>query len=232
MRTTWRHLSVIAAAAIVVLLFGWLRTHWDPMHRWNRAFGDTAFILIALTMALGPLVALLPRASFLLPWRRELGVYSALAATVHTIIVFTGWFALDPWRLSGFAFHPALERYVLAEHGLGLANWIGAFALVPALGLMLISNDHAFSLFGPRTWKLLQSAANAVWILVVVHAGYFLVMHFQHYHRPDPPANPVTWFLVGLTLFVQILRWCATYAVWRRGRRSGRELPMPPANVI
>ena len=231
MRTLWRHAAIIAATAIAVVLFGWLRAQWDPMHRWNRAFGDSAFVLIAMTMAVGPLVALLPRVSFLLPWRRELGIYSAVFATVHTIIILIWWFAWDLWRLSGFAFHPALQRYVLAEHGLGLANWIGAFALVPAIGLVVISNDRAFALFGPRTWKLLQSSANAVWILVVLHAGYFVLMHFQHFHRPDPPPNPVTWFIVGLTITVQLLRWCATYVVWRRGRRTDREPRRSSANV-
>lgn len=231
MKTLVRHLVVLAAAAVAVLLFGWLRGEWDPMHRWNRAFGDTAFILIALTMALGPIVALLPRASPVLPWRRELGIYSGVAATLHTAIVFIGWFGLDLWRLSGFAFHPTLQRYVLAEHGLGLANWIGLFALVPAIGLALISNDRAFALFGPRTWKWLQSAASAIWILVVLHAGYFLLMHFLHYHRPDPPPNPVTWFVVGLTLSVQVLRWCATYVVWRRTRRSRDKMPIVSLDV-
>lgn len=92
MKTLVRNLVVLAAAAVAVLLFGWLRGEWDAMHRWNRAFGDTAFILIALTMALGPIVALLPRASPVLPWRRELGIYSGVAATVHTAIVFIAWF--------------------------------------------------------------------------------------------------------------------------------------------
>lgn len=231
MRTLARHIVVIAVVAVAVLLLGWLRGQWDPMHRWNRAFGDTAFILIALTMALGPIVALLPRASSLLPWRRELGIYSGVAATVHTVIVFIGWFALDLWRISGFAFHPTLQRYVLAEHGLGLANWIGAFALIPAIGLVLISNDRAFALFGPRTWKWLQSAASAIWILVVLHAGYFLLMHFQHYHRPDPAPNPVTWFVVGLTLSVQVLRWCTTYVVWHRGRKGRGKMPTVPVDA-
>jgi sulfoxide reductase heme-binding subunit YedZ len=220
MKTLVRHLVVIVAAGSAVLFFGWLRGEWDPMHRWNRAFGDTAFILIGLTMSLGPIVVLLPRASPLLPWRREFGIYSGVAATVHTLIVFVGWFGLDLWRMSGFAFHPTLQRNVLVEHGLGLGNWIGAFALIPAIGLVLISSDRAFSFFGPRTWKWLQSAASAIWILVVLHAGYFLVMHFQHFHRPDPPPNPVTWFVVGLTLSVQVLRWCATYVVWRRGLKG------------
>jgi len=225
MNTFARHLIILALAASAVLLFGWLRTEWDPMHRWNRAFGDTAFVLISLTMALGPIVALLPGASFLLPWRRELGIYFGVAATVHTLIVLIGWLDLDIWRLSGFAFHPALQRYVLAEHGLGLGNWIGVFALIPSIGLAFISNDRALAFLGPRTWKWLQSAASGVWILVVLHAGYFLVMHFQHFHRPEPPPNPVTWFVVGLTLSVQVLRWSATYVVWRRGIAGRRKAP-------
>ena len=56
-------------------------------------------------------------------------------------------------------------------------------------------------------------------------------MHFLHYHRPDPPANPVTWFVVGLTLSVQVLRWCATYVVWQRAHRSRDKTPRVALDV-
>lgn len=218
--TLLRHAAILALAALLVWLWTWLRHGWNPMHQWNRAFGDAAFILLALTMAIGPLGALVPAVRRLLPFRRELGIHAVLLASVHIWIVFAGWLQYDLARLAGLAFHPQLQRYVMVEHGLGLGNLVGLAAWLPAVLLLAISNDLALRRLGPRTWKLLQSAAGMIWVLTALHAVYFLFMHFQHFHQPGPPDNPFTPWFAALAIGVQLLRWTATTIVWRRQRAA------------
>jgi sulfoxide reductase heme-binding subunit YedZ len=56
------------------------------MHRWNRTVGDMNFILIALSMMIGPLSRISKKARSAIPWRRKLGIYGVLLALAHAII--------------------------------------------------------------------------------------------------------------------------------------------------
>ncbi len=92
--TNWkfRHLASLLFAAALVGVFGWLRPEWSPMHRWNRAFGDASLVLVALSMAIGPLSRLWRRAVRWLPWRREFGIWGFMAGLVHA-----DFLAVTPW---------------------------------------------------------------------------------------------------------------------------------------
>jgi len=80
-----RHVIVIIAATVGTYLFLESRAQWSEMHRWNRAVGDMSLVMIAFSMAIGPLSRLVLRLRALIPWRRELGIYGVLLAIVHTI---------------------------------------------------------------------------------------------------------------------------------------------------
>lgn len=219
-RTFGRHLLVMAVAAAGMGAALWWREEWAPMHRWNRAAADTSFLLLAAAMALGPLARLWPKFAVLMAFRRELGIYCAVLALIHTVVVLDGWLEWNLLRLAGFAYHPQLGRYVMAEHGLGFGNLVGTAALLYVVWLALISNDVAVQVLGPKVWRHLQQGANLVWALALLHAVYFLFLHFLHFHRAVPAPNPAQLPLTAVVLAVQFLRWSASYATWRRGRHS------------
>ncbi|MAM41261.1 MAG: hypothetical protein CL949_22770, partial [Erythrobacter sp.] len=50
----WRHAIAITLALLVVYLFGVVHGQWSDMHRWNRATADASFVLLTITMAIGP----------------------------------------------------------------------------------------------------------------------------------------------------------------------------------
>jgi hypothetical protein len=56
------------------------------MHRWNRTVGGMNFILIALSMMIGPLSCISKRACSAIPWRSKLGIYGVLLAVAHATI--------------------------------------------------------------------------------------------------------------------------------------------------
>ena len=208
-RTFIRHVVVLIAAAALVYAFSLVHGQWSPMHRWNRAFGDAAVLLLALTMTLGAAPRLLRASAKWLPWRRELGIYSVVLASVHTVIILDGWVEWNLFRLFGFEFHPIGLQYVMVQHGFGLANAIGILALCIGLVLLLTSSDRAVRLLGATSWKTVQMTALVFWALVVAHTAYFLYAHFLSFHRATPAPNPLQLPFAFLVLAVLMLRTAA-----------------------
>ncbi|WP_052341176.1 ferric reductase-like transmembrane domain-containing protein [Salinarimonas rosea] len=217
-----RNLAVILLAAALVAGFLAVHAQWSPMHRWNRAFGDASFLLLALAMAVGATARLWRPAGRVIAFRRELGVYATLLAIVHLVVILAGWVTWDLWRLFGFEFHPQLGRYVMVQHGFGLANAVGLVALALAIPLALTSNDMSVRRLGAQTWKVLQMGAVPLWWLGIAHVGYFLFAHFLSFHRQTPDPNPLQWPFVGLVLAVVTLRLAAFAAATARPPRDLR----------
>nr|WP_292773421.1 ferric reductase-like transmembrane domain-containing protein [Mesorhizobium sp.] len=216
----WRHALIVLLALLLVYLFGVVHGQWSDMHRWNRATADASFVLLTITMALGPTAQLWPRLRLLIPFRRELGIYAVMLAAIHTVIILGGWIVWDFARLFGFEFHPGLGRYVMVQHGFGLANAVGVLALVYGLTLALTSSDRLVRLLGGPVWKFVQRAAYVLWALVVVHTGYFLFLQFLDYHRQTPAPNPLQpWYLVLIGL-VLVLRISASVHLWISARKQ------------
>ena len=229
--TGWRHLGGIAMAALVIYLFSELRSEWSPMHKWNRAFGDASLALVALAMAIGPLSRLWPRATALLPWRREFGIWAVVAAGVHTVFILDGWVEWDLARLFGFQFHPGLGQYVMVEKGFVLGNVIGIAALLYGLLLAMTSNNLSQRVLGLPIWKFVQQGTYVLWALIVAHTAYFLYIHFLDFHRQTPEPNLLQWPFVVLVGMVLSLQFAASWQTWRlrrrriSGARGGQEVP-------
>lgn len=227
----WRHVTTLVLAVLLVYLFGAVHGQWSPMHRWNRATADASLLLLTLTMVIGPVARLLPRLRLLVPLRREFGIYTVLLALIHTLIIFDGWLEWDLARLVGLTLHPELARYVMVQHGFGLANVIGLVALLYGAVLAITSADRAVRFLGGATWKFVQSAAYVLWALVLAHTAYFLFMHFLDFHRPTPEANPLQGWFAGLVALVLGLRIAASILTWRRRNKTPApgEARMSPA---
>lgn len=215
-RTATRHIVVVIAAAALVYAFSLVHGQWSPMHQWNRAFGDAAVLLLALTMSLGAVSRLIRPTARWLPWRRELGIYTVVLASVHTVIILVGWVEWDLFRLFGMEFHPNDLQYVMVQHGFGLANAIGILALGIGLILLLTSSDRAVRYLGLMSWKTVQMTALVFWALVVAHTAYFLYAHFLSFHRATPDPNPLRLPFAFLVLAVVALRVAAFLKTIRR----------------
>src|SRR3546814_17349093 len=58
--------------------------------------------------------------------------------------------------------------------------------------LLATSSDRAVRRLGPAVWSWIQGFAHVVFYLVVLHAAYFLSMHYTlSFHRAIPEPN---WF--------------------------------------
>ncbi len=162
------------------------------MRLW-RAIGDTSFILLLLLLLLGPMSRYSRALTKLLPWRRELGIWFAILAIAHTLLVLDGWVRWDWMRFFGYEFVPQLDRYARIEPGFGLSNLIGIIAALIALPLMVTSANWAVKRLGGSSWKWLHYGAYTVFYLVALHSLYFLFMHYtESFHRVVP--ENLNWF--------------------------------------
>lgn len=192
----FRSAMVGLLALALVGLFWASRPQWvDDMRLW-RAVGDASFVLLALSLAIGPAARLFPVLSRLGRWRRQFGIWTALTGLVHTGLVLWQWVSFDLGRLMGYEFVPQLGRTARLEPGFGLANLMGLVAMAWLLVLLATSSDRAMRRLGPAVWSWVQGFAHVVFYLVVLHAAYFLYMHYTlSFHRAVPEPN---WFRVPL----------------------------------
>jgi sulfoxide reductase heme-binding subunit YedZ len=219
-----RHLVVLLIAGLGAYAFLESRAQWSEMHRWNRAIGEMSLVMVAFSMAIGPLARLWAVFRPAIVWRRELGIYAVLLAAIHTVIILVGWVEWDLIRLFGYALNPVTSSYVMLQHGFGLANVIGIVALVCGFVLALASNNLSQRVLGGSAWKFLQQGAYVLWMLILIHTAYFLYLHFQDFHRQVPAPNWAQWPFVGTVVLVTLLQLAAFVKTWRT-RRGARWKP-------
>lgn len=219
-----RHALLGLGSLLAAYLFRIARLQWHPMHAWNRAFADVAFLLLVLSLAAGPLARLWPATRALLTWRRELGIWSGVATVLHVLIILDGWVEWQPLRFF-VRFEPVLQAWVLDTGPFGLGNVVGTVALAYMVLLVLTSNDWSLRLLGWRAWKFVQQRAYTLHVLVALHVAFFLF--FLPPNRTNFLRGP---FLV-LVIILPILQACAFIATWRRqvGRSSQGRNPNLPA---
>jgi sulfoxide reductase heme-binding subunit YedZ len=185
--TAWRrHAAAMALLAALMALFTINRAGLPAVHLWNRALADAAFVLLCLILCLGPLARLAPRLPSFLAWRRELGLWCALAAAAHVTVYAAG--ALG-WNWLGFfseqTHHLGLS---LLKNAYAVANWLGAAALVLLAVLALTSNDWSQRALRWSGWKFLQQQTYTAFALTLLHAGAFLYAIIQSGHGVFPTA--------------------------------------------
>lgn len=222
--TSVRHLAVGVLSVVLVAGFWASRMEWSPDMRLWRAIGDTALVLLFVSLAMGPAARLWNAAARLLTWRRYVGVWAALAALTHSLLIIDGWAQWSVRRFLGFEVIPQLGREARLEPGFGLANLVGLVAAGWLLVLLATSSDRAMRLLGARSWKWLHGGASVVFYLTVLHAGYFLFLHYTiSFHRNVPPPN---WFGVPMLLMaltVLVLQWAAFARTVARGRTRANQ---------
>lgn len=215
-----RHLAIAALAGALVWAFWASRPTWDPEMRLWKAAGDAAFVLLLLTLMTGPLARLVRATAPLVMWRRQLGIWFAVVASIHGLLVVHGWARWSLRRFLGYEVIPQLGREARLEPGFGLANLIGLTALAFALVLAATSSDRALRHLGPG-WKWLHHSALFIFYLSLLHAGYFLFLHYTvSFHKPVPPPD---WFRVPfVALGAGLLGLQAAAFVQTVARRSQR----------
>lgn len=208
-----RHVVAALLSAALVGVFWASRPTWDPEMRLWKAVGDAAFVMLLLTLAAGPLARLYRPMTRVLPWRRQLGIWFAVTATLHGVLVIHGWARWSLRRFLGYEVLPQLGREVRLEPGFGLSNLVGITALGFALILAATSSDWAVRRLGAPAWKWLHHSALFIFYLSLLHAGYFLFLHYTVSFHKEVPAPD--WFRAPFLVLGASLIGLQTFAFFR-----------------
>lgn len=170
------HLAVATASLVMIIAFAMTGSI-------EKAFGRTAFILLVITLSIGPMMRLWKPASKLLPIRGEFGTWFAITGLTHAILIFTG---------GGVT--------VIGADGTGLAILMGMVALFWALILASTSSGRAVRFLGPDNWKWLHGFSYVIFYLVALHVIYFLFI------SPGAIGEPSRYFILVVILAVPTLQ--------------------------
>ncbi len=181
-----------------------------------RGLGFTAFLLLNLILAIGPLARLDRRFLPLLYNRRHLGVTLGLLGIGHAIFVVFQYHALgnvDP-LVSVLVSNPDVGSIAAFPFEL-----FGILALIIVLLMAATSHDYWLSALTPPTWKRLHMLVYLAYVAVILHVGLGLLQDERH---------PVYLFaLVASVLTIGGLH------VWAgRRERLGDRLPRPGADWV
>ncbi len=206
-----RHLLVAGISVLLVYLVWLANSTWSPDMRLWKAFGGATFILLWVTVLLGPAAKLWQPLTRFSNWSREFGIWFALVGLVHAFLILNGWARWGVQEFLGYQYVAELDTYLRFEPGFGLANLMGLTAIILALVLAATSFDKAVSFLGVSSWKWLHMLAYVIFYLAALHVIYFAFIHFT----PSPyrllarlpsnyPVNPLRFVYVAAILSVLV----------------------------
>jgi DMSO/TMAO reductase YedYZ heme-binding membrane subunit/nitrite reductase/ring-hydroxylating ferredoxin subunit len=137
-----------------------------PVQLLIRAFGDGAFALLTLILAIGPLARLQPRWLPLLYNRRHLGVTCCVLALAHAALVvlwYHGFGELNP-LVSLLVSNPRYDSI----QGFPFES-LGLVALLVLFVMAATSHDFWNANLGPAVWKAIHMGIYGAYALLVAH---------------------------------------------------------------
>jgi len=165
-------LAMVAAYILIFLKYAPqfspdARTVDYPIQR-MRAFGTCAFLLLTVTLCIGPLARLDRRFLPLLYNRRHLGVITAAVAFTHAAFVLDWYFnfsPIDPY--TGLLISNTSYGQVLGFP----FEALGIFALACLIVLAVTSHDFWLKFLTPPVWKAIHMSVYLAFAAVVAHVA-------------------------------------------------------------
>lgn len=175
----------------------------DQTHTITFATGRTTLRLLLISLAITPLRRLSPRLSWLIKFRRLLGLFAFFYATLHLMTWIALYTGFDP---ASMAADILKRRYITA----GMAAWL---LLLP---LALTSTTWAIRKMGGKNWNRLHR--------LVYFAAIAAVIHYW-WQVKSGVLTPI-----GVTLILAALLLVRPLLAWRQRRKTGRPVLSPSAS--
>jgi sulfoxide reductase heme-binding subunit YedZ len=128
----------------------------DPTAKIELSTGYTTLLLIVLSLAITPLRRLFPRLSWLIKFRRLLGLFAFFYGTVHLLTYVALYAGFD---VTTMEIDIAKRRFIT----IGVATWL---LLLP---LALTSTNRAVRKLGGKNWSRLHRLVYAAAICGIIH---------------------------------------------------------------
>lgn len=165
----------------------------DPTHTITFATGRTALRLLVISLAITPLRRLFPRLSWLIKFRRLLGLFAFFYATLHLMTWIVLYAGFDPNSMYADILK---RRYVTA----GMSAWL---LLLP---LALTSTNWAIRKMGGKAWNRLHRL-----VYLAATAG---IIHYW-WQVKSGVLTPM-----GITLVLAVLLLSRPVLAWNQRRKA------------
>lgn len=175
----------------------------DQTHTITFATGRTTLRLLLISLAITPLRRLSPHLSWLIKFRRLLGLFAFFYATLHLMTWIALYTGFDP---ASMAADILKRRYITA----GMAAWL---LLLP---LALTSTTWAIRKMGGKNWNRLHR--------LVYFAAIAAVIHYW-WQVKSGVLTPI-----GVTLILAALLLVRPLLAWRQQRKTRRPVLSPSAS--
>ncbi|MFO7173782.1 MAG: ferric reductase-like transmembrane domain-containing protein [Bacillota bacterium] len=240
-RAVWHHLGAVAILGLSGLLT--TRGVWDLSAEvvGTRFFGYGALTLLALALMAGPLARLAPGVfPWLVPARRALGIWSAVAAGIHFLFVIQMLEFYGVEKLQDLYLRPPLTApSIISSSDINpfysdwtrAVNWTGTGAAAILIFLALTSSDTMERWLGAQAWKHLQRQVYTAAALVTCHFGLMWAQRL----KSSPPKLAYGWWLLAAAFVLQLAGVAHTVLTYRRhqarspGSTSSRPTQPPAA---
>ena len=171
-------LALLSAASVAGLYF--TRSYSDWVMRLSFSTAYPAMLLLAITLLSGPWNVMRRHANPVSSdLRRDLGIWAAVLAIVHTAIGQCVHLRGRPWLYYVYGPTEHHHSFPLRHDLFGFANYTGAACVLPIALLLATSNDWALRRLGAADWKKLQRWNYAVFALAAAHAIGYLEIEKQ-----------------------------------------------------
>ena len=196
---TKRH-CMLAAVAIAITVVVYLATPPpDVRHRASMGTAYAGLAFFAFSLWLGPWNVLRSKpnpVSF--DFRRDIGIWAAILALVHTGVGLTVHLRGRMWMY----FFKRLHPLAIQNTKFGFANYVGLVAALLFLLLLVISNDISLRRLGTGRWKSIQRWTYVAFVLTAAHGIAFQLVEKRHL-----PWVLVFASLLGMVIVFQALGW-------------------------
>lgn len=153
-------IAALAVGGLGVLVAAYLWLQFGQFDRFtlNRSIAEASLLGLALVLLIGPLTRLFDKLDHWLPYRKEIGILSFVAATAH-------------WLISGLALPGRTWAGFFGRNPLSF--YAGSFALLLFVILFVSSLELVISRIPRRFWWALQNwGVRLAGILVVAHVFF------------------------------------------------------------
>jgi methionine sulfoxide reductase heme-binding subunit len=183
-----------ASSAGTVLIFAAIRST-DAMFRASMATAYVGLVLLAVTLAFGPVAAFRGRRyPVTTDLRRDVGIWAAVASIAHVVIGLQVHLRGKMWE---YFVHSVRGTFLPRIDPFGAANYSGAAATLLLVALLATSNDLAFRRLGARRWRTLHKLVEWMLVLTILHGAIY-----QFVEKRDWAA--IIGFMVIATLVIAV----------------------------
>lgn len=169
-RLVWHHLPIgLATLASAIVLYT-TRSYPDIITRLSFASAYPALVLLAVTLAIGPLKVLArDRLAISMDFRRDVGIWAGITGLFHVGIGQCVHLRGRPWLYYIYENWQAKHALPMRHDLFELANYTGLIGGLILLTLLATSNDVFMRKLGTPSWKQLQRWNYVCFTLTAVH---------------------------------------------------------------